>query len=173
MNNHPNCYPANHWIAFIDIPKFFDDGQKKVTFLLCLWTYTDKSWKHHRNFLVCATIKSIVGFKFNIPMQPKSSYTESYTANYTWVTLLNNFWLVEAANIAHYHLGRSLLLCVCTALVAMLFSDLTDYNILVVTQAGLHCLICTHLPSGAHYVTTITCGALPCYIMLEVPTFLK
>jgi len=78
-------------------------------------------------FLACATIKSIVGFKFNIPVHPKSSYMENYMANYTWVTLLNKFLLVEAANIAHYHLSRSLLLCACIALVAMLFSDLTDF----------------------------------------------
>jgi len=127
MTNHPSRHPANHWIAFIDILKCFDDGQKKVTFLLSSWTYVDKSWKYHGNFLACATIKSNVGFKFNMPIHPKSSYTENYTAYYTWVTLLNKFLLVEAANIAHYHLGRSLWLCVCIALVAMLFSDLTDF----------------------------------------------
>jgi len=152
MTNHPNRHPANHWIAFINIPKCFNDGQKKVTFLLHSWTYTEKSWKYHGNLLACATIKSIVGFKFNIPVHPKSSYTENYTANYTWVTSLNKFLLVEAANIAHYHLGCSLLLCVCIALVAMPFSDLTDFlkcNILVVTQAGLHWLICMHSPLGA------------------------
>jgi len=172
MTNHPSQHAANHWIAFIGVPKCFDDGQKKVTFLLCLWMSTDKSWKYHGNSLACATIKLIMGFKFNIPVHPKSSYT----ANYTWVTLLNKFLLVEAANNARYHLGHSLLLCVCIVLVAMLFSDLTDFlsvtYILVVTQAGVHCLICTHSPSGAERlqascihirqctpacVTTITC----------------
>jgi len=34
MANDPNRHQANHCIAFIDIPKCFDDGQKKVTFLL-------------------------------------------------------------------------------------------------------------------------------------------
>jgi len=65
-----------------------------------------------------------------------------------WVTLLNKFLLVQAANIAHYHLV--LWLCVCIVLIAMLFSNLTDFkcSILVVTQAGVHSLICTHLPSG-------------------------
>jgi len=34
----------------------------------------DKFWKYHGKSLAFATIKSIVGFKFNIPVHPKNSY---------------------------------------------------------------------------------------------------
>jgi len=36
-------YTLYYWIAFIDIPRCFDDRRKKVTLLLHLFMYTDKS----------------------------------------------------------------------------------------------------------------------------------